>query len=236
MMVLWLAAGILLITTPWVIRNIAFFGSPMISSNTGINLYMGNNPNATGAYRAGLPDTLLSVSHDEMAFNQLSTNMAIDHILGNPLTFAIRIPVKIAHTFRSEGELLVWAFHPNIRDKSSSFSAKYRSLPLISVASVHLYYAVILIAGFLGVLRFRQNESSFLTLLFLAVILAGHGIFFGGSRFHFLLMPLMALYTARVLTDPGNAWTLMPGLAKFAFTVAVAFFLSVWILEFAYVY
>jgi hypothetical protein len=208
----------------------------MISSNAGINLYMGNNPLATGAYRAGLPDTLLSISHDEMAFNRLSMNLAIDYILENPLTFAIRMPVKIAHTVRSEGELLVWAFHPNIRDKSSSFSEKYRSLPLISVASVHLYYAAILIAGFFGLLRFRSNEFSVLTALLLAVILAGHGIFFGGSRFHFLFMPLMAFYTARVLPDPIDVWKQMSGSGKITFIVTVSFLLSVWILEFTYVY
>jgi len=233
---LWFSAGILLIVAPWTMRNVFVFGSPLISTNTGINLYMGNNPHATGAYKAGLPDTLLAVSHDELAFHQLSLGMAINHIFEDPIGFVKRMPIKVAHTFRSEGELLVWVFHPNIRDRSSSFSQKYRSLSLILILGVNILYASVLLMGVAGVLRFWRDDPALITVLFFGILIAVHAVFFGGSRFHFLLMPLMTFFAARSLPNLHHAWTVMSFTCKMSFIVIAAIFLSVWILEFMYVF
>lgn len=230
------SAGLLLIIAPWMMRNVIVFGSPLISTNAGINLYMGNNPSATGAYKAGLPDTLLAVSHDELEFHRLSLSLAIGHILQDPASFVGRIPVKIAHTFRGEGELLVWAFHPNIRDKTSSFSDKYRSLPLTLILGVNFFYMTFLLIGIAGVLRFWQSEHTSLTVLLSGTLVAVHAMFFGGSRFHFLLMPLMTLFAARLLPDVRHTWTEMPLAGRTSFIAISSLLLAVWILEFMYVY
>ncbi len=234
--ILLFSAGILLVITPWIIRNVMALGSPLISTNTGINLYMGNNPYASGAYKAGLPDTLLAASHDELEFHRLSLALAVRHIVQDPAAFIKRIPVKIAHIFRSEGELMVWAFHPNIRDKSSSFSDKYRTLPVTLILGVNILYACILIAGIAGVLSFRHDELTSLTIMFSGILLAVHAIFFGGSRFHFLLMPLMTLFAARMLPNFRLAWTAMTVARRAGFIVVTSLLLSVWILEFLYVF
>jgi 4-amino-4-deoxy-L-arabinose transferase-like glycosyltransferase len=229
-------AGALVVITPWLIRNAVLLGTPVISTNTGINLYMGNNPQATGAYRAGLPDTLLAVSSDERKYNDVAFALAVDHIAQSPLTFLQRIPLKIAHVFRSEGELLVWAFHPNIRDRSDSFAEKYRNLPLSLTIGVNVLYACILVAGFAGALHFRNDELTALGILFSGILLLTHAIFFGGSRFHFLLMPVMTLLAARLLPDLRTFWTLLPLRYRICFLGVVCFLFSVWTLEFLYVF
>ncbi|MEX2190681.1 MAG: glycosyltransferase family 39 protein [Bacteroidota bacterium] len=235
-MALLFGSGILLVVAPWMVRNVTVFGTPVISTNSGINLYMGNNPEATGAYKAGLPDTLLAASSDELKYQRLSLSLAIDHIVENPGVFVQRIPVKVAHMFRSEGELLVWAFHPNIRDKSISFSDKYRILPIILTIGVNILYAFILLAGIAGLLRFRSDEVSSLVLVFFGSLLAIHALFFGGSRFHFLLMPLMAFATARLLPNIRNFWAELSLTGRISFIMTTSFLVSVWILEFTYVF
>lgn len=229
-------AGALLVIAPWLIRNTMQFGAPTVSTNTGINLYMGNNPQATGAYKAGIPDTLMAVSADETKYNDLAFSLAVDHIAQSPSKFLQRIPVKIAHVFRSEGELLVWAFHPNIRDRTDSFAEKYRNLPLSLTIGVNFFYVCILVAGFAGMLHFRKDDVTTLSLLFVGILLLTHGVFFGGSRFHFLLMPPMALFTARLLPDLQTFWPQLPLPHRICFVGMVSVLLSVWILEFAYVF
>ena len=50
-----LVMGILLVLTPWTIRNHRYYGEFIpLTTNAGINLYIGNNPEATNRYH--LPD------------------------------------------------------------------------------------------------------------------------------------------------------------------------------------
>lgn len=50
-----LVAGFALATSPFVLRSLVVTGSPFPSYNAGFNLYIGNNPAATGAYRPMVP-------------------------------------------------------------------------------------------------------------------------------------------------------------------------------------
>lgn len=230
------SAGALLVITPWLIRNTLLFGTPTVSTNTGINLYMGNNPQATGAYKAGLPDTLVAVSSDESEYDDLAFALAIEHIVQDPWKFLQRVPVKIAHVFRSEGELLVWAFHPNNRDLSNSFAEKYRNLPLSLTFGVNVFSLCMLVAGLAGMLHFRKDDVTALMLLFTGILVLTHAVFFGGSRFHFLLMPIMAFLSARLLPDIRAFWPQLPLPYRLCFVGVVSLLLSVWTLEFAYVF
>jgi hypothetical protein len=84
--------AMVLTLTPWLYRNAQVVGSPVISSNGGFNLYLGNNPNADG-YFVSIGDTPRGADWKELrakgevyASAQLKSD-AINWILDNPATF-----------------------------------------------------------------------------------------------------------------------------------------------------
>lgn len=84
--------AMLLTLTPWLYRNAQVVGSPVINTNGGFNLYLGNNPKADG-YFVSIADTprgadwkAIRAKGEVYASTQLKTD-AINWILENPAAF-----------------------------------------------------------------------------------------------------------------------------------------------------
>lgn len=45
-----IAAGVCAVSAPWIARNMSVLGAPVLNTNGGFNLYLGNNPAATGMF------------------------------------------------------------------------------------------------------------------------------------------------------------------------------------------
>jgi hypothetical protein len=88
------AATCLLVLGAWTTRNLVIFGEFIpLTSNGGINLYIANNPDATNGYMN--VDTGGRPLHDGAHF----TMLAVDYILENPGTTALRMMKKAAMFF-----------------------------------------------------------------------------------------------------------------------------------------
>jgi len=179
-----IAFSIIIVVSPWTIRNYVVFKKFVpLTTNGGINFYIGNNSNATGTYY--IPEnwskTFYGLSETER--NQKGYEEGSKFIRQNPYRF-LKLFVK--------KELLFWSYPIGIRNVLNF------SLPL---------YLVISFGGLVGmILSLRQWRKFFLLYAFICYYLLMHGIFFTAQRFRLPVMPVLALFagiTINHLLDVG---------------------------------
>lgn len=227
----WITLGLLIAVGPWVARNAVVMGNPTLTTNSGINLLIGNNPNATGAYTANLPEDSIDPSVDEVQADLFASRTALDFIRERPGRFFLNGVKKLAHLFSSQGGLIVWSFSDQPEDASIRYAAKYKAVPLYLTLLINVPFAALLILGTYGL--FLMDRSIVLwSMLTLGVIwIAVHFVVFGGSRFLFPLFPLLALSCGGALTDFSASFHRVPGLGKIAVLLIILGFMSVWATE-----
>jgi hypothetical protein len=228
----YIVLGVLLILLPWVFRNAAVMGKPTIGTNGGINLLIGNNPNATGGYALTFPEDLLRNASSEVEADEIAYREAIQFIVDHPPSFVVNAFKKLGHLFSSEGGLLVWSFHAAPEGSTERFSSKYASLPILLVLVVNLMYATVLLVGIVGFIGAERDLLWWFVFALIACWLITHAVFFGGSRFHFPLMPFFALYAAPILPNPLHSLEALPRSARILFFVLTAGFFTIWTVEF----
>ena len=228
--------GLLFMIVPWMTRNYLALGTFSLSTNTGAKLFIGNNPESTGSYRDSFPKELLQHAGNQEHFSEEAGKIAVTYILNNPLIFAWNAVRKTAHILRGEGELLVWAFHKDMRDPATSFAEQYRSVPFVAILVVNPAYWILMIIGILGFLRLWPQDFTVLIILFTAALFAVHAVFFGGARFHFPLMPFLSLCAARVLPHVNSHFKAITHRQKIIYALLVPALLGLWTYEFVYVF
>ena len=145
-----------LILLPWGIRNYRLFQSFVpVSTNGGVNLYIGNNPRAKGTYT----NPVDVFAQNEAESSSFYTKMAIDYILNNPVETILRMPRKLFYLYAKDNVAIDWTFH----DESE------RSLlqGLLHLASFTLYYSI-LILGFLEFIK-RPKDWEFWLIIYFTV-------------------------------------------------------------------
>ena len=223
--------GAALVLAPWVIRNYVVLGKPTIITNGGINLLIGNNPNATGGYTVKFPENIFTEAETEIQADESAFRYATEYILNNPTTFVVNGVKKIAHLFSSENGLLVLNFHENPEEPSERFSVKYASIPLAIVILVNLAYMSILLLGILGLFNSQRDMLWWFVVVLIAYWLVTHVVVFGGSRFHFPLMPFFALFASLVIPNIRQAFQKLTTIQKSAFGILVVSLCSIWVAE-----
>lgn len=225
--------GSLLVIGPWVVRNYFSLGKATLATNGGINLLIGNNPNATGAYNSSFPEEALQDAQSELAADEMAYQYAREYIVKHPGRFVLNGFKKVAHLFSSEGGLLVWSFHPNPEDVSERYAVKYASLSFPLIVLVNLPYITLLLLGIVGLLNARMDTLWWLVVCLFACWIATHFIFFGGSRFHFPLMPLLVLFAAPVALNLRESIIQWPRTKKVLLLLMVGGLVAVWVAEFS---
>ena len=77
-----------------------------ISANGGINLFIGNNPQATGGWID--ISLLLDNTLDEIERDQLALSNALEYIISHPLNTILLIPAKLFYLFIIDYEGISW--------------------------------------------------------------------------------------------------------------------------------
>ncbi len=98
--------------SPWILRNYAVFGEPLLSTSTGLNLYRGNNPYGMGTWADEKIDAKIKSlprnSQFELHFNKMYTDEAVNFIRNDISGFFLRIPEKVSGLFFvSTGSIVV---------------------------------------------------------------------------------------------------------------------------------
>ena len=188
----------LLTLMPWVIRNANIMGSPVIASNTGINLYIGNNAHANGSYKV-MPDMNVFDSLPEMQANALGISKAIAYVTENPLQSLIMIPKKIAYLFSSDAYLPLQLFQTD----AMSYRDRLMQLPawtivLLIPGCILMFFGM----SYVSIFRSIHQQSHIFVILFCMILPCM--IFFGSARYHEPMIPFMLIAAVSGYERNGN--------------------------------
>lgn len=219
----------LLTLLPWMVRNelaMGFFG---ISTNTGMNLYVGNNPRATGGYQGTFPQEIISASGNERRLDSVSTHLATEYVLGEPLRFVQNAVRKTARLLASEGELLVFALSND--GPGRSYRERHAELPASAKVLVNAPSLLVLLLGSLGLIAAGKSFGKTSTLLLVGTIVLTTAVFFGSSRFRFPATPFLVMFGAIAATSLPSTLRGLSFTRKMLLVAAIALVASAWIAE-----
>lgn len=184
---MFIVAVALVTSAPWLIRNAEVLGAPVLNTNGGFNLYLGNNPAATGMF-VSIADTPRGPSwHALRAAGELQAaevlkREAIDWIKDHPGEF-VKLALKKAVYF--------WAppFHEGKYEVS-------KAEVLVRIMWAMQYIAIIGLA--LTALVIRQLRCRKTALLWSAIVCyaAVHILFLVAPRYREPIIPMLAVIAA----------------------------------------
>ncbi|MEY2942513.1 MAG: hypothetical protein RLY97_527, partial [Pseudomonadota bacterium] len=188
-----LLAGTLLIVAPWMLATQAMLGRAVLTSNSGFNLYLGNNPAADGRFvsiaktPAAADWRVLNDSIGEAGASTELGHRAITYMIHNPARTAQLTARKLA---------LFWA--PNL-PSAADFTSN-RTVALIRLGEVAEYCAFLI----LGLAALILNTAPLHTRLTLAALIAGfwglHGIAYIIARYRDPVMPLLIVLACATIS------------------------------------
>ena len=191
--------ALVLVVAPWTYRNWAVFHSFIpVSTNGGWTLLTGNNPQADGGYT---PDTELASGLDgqpEVIRDQAARQRGLDWIKANPTKLLTLLPKKVFRLWSGDGEA-AW-FYERGYAGYTEYSILFRVIRGVN----QLYYMLLLITAvppMLLLLTRRMRGDAWLHsgVALFAFFTFISVVFSGQSRFHFSLMPFIAIYSGWTL-------------------------------------
>jgi 4-amino-4-deoxy-L-arabinose transferase-like glycosyltransferase len=197
-------AGLGLSVALWAMRNDRLLGKPvLLSTNTGINLLLGNNPNATGG-RADPPQPLPETG-DEVLDEEIAIRRALEHVREDPWRTVGLLPLKAA---RLLGAGPAVTYRAETREKWGPGAALVMVLAQVSHAALFALAGLFLWRARRGT---RQPGERVLGRVVAVVALLwtlGHLPFLGGARYLFPVHALLAAAAAAFLAG------IRPGLSE----------------------
>jgi 4-amino-4-deoxy-L-arabinose transferase-like glycosyltransferase len=194
----------MLVIAPWLMRNDAVIGEPILNSNGGFNLYLGNNPAANGFF-VSIADTprgatwpQLREEGEVIASNTLKIE-AIDWIKRNPYDFLALAVTK--------GRLF-WM--PPVHE-GKGVQSRVEVMTRVAWLGQYLFICTLAI-GSAAFVQLRNRKTG---LLWLAIVgyTAVHMIFYVIFRYREPVMPLMILLSALAIE---HLWKLQKTFPKVA--------------------
>ncbi|MED5617533.1 ArnT family glycosyltransferase [Janthinobacterium sp. P210005] len=180
----------LVISAPWLLRNMQVIGAPVLNTNGGFNLYLGNNPAATGMFisisetpRGSTWDALRKTG--EVQASETLKQEAISWVKSHPAAF-LALAVKKAAYF--------WT--PPLHAGKGNQSPAEKLVRLLWAIQF-----LLLIAGAIGTVlmpRLRNRQVALLWLA-LACYTGVHMLFYVIFRYREPMMPVLAVMTGLVL-------------------------------------
>ncbi len=193
-------AGLTIAPLLW--RNHALFGHWVLNNNGGLNLYIGNNPNATGQFQP-LEDTPVGTEgravlerSGEQVLDAMLRRLALQHMQENPgatLALAVRKAVMFwtppTHAGRSEG-------------------TAERAVRMIWLAQFYLICGLFVAA----MLQWRRHWRSLVVLLlFVAGFTAAHMAYYVSVRYRLPIMMVLCLGAGSAAWAGLSAWAAQSG-------------------------
>lgn len=193
-----LGTTLLLVILPWTARNYLVFHTFIpISTNGGFTLLTGNNPNASGGYTTADPlvTTLPYGPQNQIQLDRMANERAWQWIRHNPGRFLMLIPKKISALWLGDGEG-EWIYQMGYTGYNRHILL-FRSVRTIN----QIFYIILMITAAASLPRIWQKRKILPAWCFSGWALIGYFtlisiVFSGQSRFHFSLMPFVAIYAA----------------------------------------
>jgi hypothetical protein len=166
-----------------------------VSTNGGYTLLTGNNPSAWGGYTWDDPlvTDLSKDPRNQVAMDRIAASRARAWIAANPLGFIRLIPLKIWRLWVGDGEA-EWLYQSGY----AGYQAHVLLFRSVRVINQVFYAALVLLAAVSLPSMWRRRASlpawcwsGWAVIGYFTVLTV---VFSGQSRFHFALMPFVALY------------------------------------------
>lgn len=179
---------------PWSLRNTKLYGEfTLMSTNAGAVLWMGNNPDTTGAYQP-LPTDVNGLGEYER--EKFLKQRAINHIKSNPVGFLFRAAKKAVRLYECDTIGVHWNVNSLTRlvGDTGVFIAK-----LIS----QVFWVCALILCLYGItLMLRESGPALLVhpaMLIPLYITGIHAVFIFQDRYHYPAVPFIAIFAGITL-------------------------------------
>ena len=196
-------AAIALCLIPWFVRNQQVMGKFIFSTNGGFDLFQGNNPYSTGTYlwrpemEAMMGDLQKAadapLEYDEVRRDKRAWELGERYMRTHPLRTVALWPKKLMYLYRSDVDGFFYSM--GMMNVSSHVM---RALYIALRAFAELFYILTLALAALSIrslLREARRET-LVGLVFVLYFSAIASVFFGLARYHFPLMPWIAMYAA----------------------------------------
>jgi 4-amino-4-deoxy-L-arabinose transferase-like glycosyltransferase len=183
----WCALALMIVLLPWAARNQYVWGKPLpVAHTAGVNLYIGNNPDATGIWGQFRPVAPPGIAIGTPEASAWYARAAAEFVVADPGRFLANGLKKIAW-------FLFPLFH---RDAMQAvFGADTRAVAWLSLAS-GASSAMLLLLGALALARAPRGPAWWMGLAILAYQLAVVFVAFGSPRFRDPVDHLLVLFVA----------------------------------------
>lgn len=178
------AGAALLVLTPWLVASNAMISRPVITTNGPFNLYIGNNPAATGHFVSVRDTPIGPVWHDRIAV--LGEAGTSDWLSGEVVTWVRANP---GHAAALAGKKLALFWAPNLPDRTDAVASPL--LAAVRLVDVMQWAAIL---GLAGVALFAHGFDRRLRWT-LAALIAGFWLIHGATyiipRYRDPIMPVL---------------------------------------------
>lgn len=193
-------ASAVLVAAPWVVRNMQVLGAPVLNTNAGFNLYLGNNPAATGMFVSiaqtprGATWNELRKDVGEVRASETLGKEAVGWIKEHPTAF-------LALALRKAAYFWTPPFHEG--------EAQTSKIELVVRALWAIQYLVILAAA-VGTLFIASTRNRRIAILWfaLASYTAVHMLFYVIFRYRLPIMPFVGVLAAATVERLLLRWRL----------------------------
>ncbi len=188
--------GIILVVSPWVVRNVLVFGKPLISTNGGVNFWIGHNEEANGSYKIPKINPL-DIITNEIERSNAGYQLGWQFIRTEPKKEAVLLIKKLGYFFSSQTPLVI-ALHKTTEGfpSNSSYKDKAHQSSLWMLFLFNAQYMLYLLCGTAGfIAAYNRKESThnlFLCSFLLWILL--HLMYFTMSRYNFPALPFFVLW------------------------------------------
>jgi len=188
--------GTVVVVFPWTLRNYIYFGKFIpVSTNGGLNFWMGNNPSAYGGYMFPKDETnpLYPLTGNELEIDRKGYELGFQFIRQNPLRALKLLPAKVFYLYNSNDFGLHW-------NKLSALAPQQPGSGALAFALVNLIYVIISILALTGIISLlllkTKNPLQYSGGLFSIYWTIIHLPYFGQDRFVLPLLPVLVMYAA----------------------------------------
>lgn len=191
---IWVSLGVTIVVVPWIARTYALTGRVIpISSNGGVNFYIGNSPGATGQY---YDPPQLGFQGDEARESAHYFRLGLQWIAADPLAW-LRLSL-------SKALLMIDPLTPDRQWRIDTLNVKrdFTHIERIQVLFDVLVFIVVVVA--VARRRLTRDAISTNAVLTCSIFLLLGTLVLAGPRFRFLFLPFAYLLASQVLVSDGQ--------------------------------